>query len=204
MTPRKGDPGAPVLETGIQRRAARPASPDPSRSAPLHPALSDVLSAMTQAQLNLLEVLIDGLARLIDGQRRMADELGINYSHAFHYDFSMFAGQDIRAVLRSRLVSEPPAEVAKHVQVMFEDLSQHHVALMSAMDIVARRAIKYLAPALTSGGDGVAAQLAPVWRRYRRRHQRIETDASLRYNVLIAPAMVHGYVAARKKFRQTG
>lgn len=148
----------------------------------------------------LVDALIAGLARLIDGQRRMADELGISYSHTFSYDFTPFAGRDVQTALQEHVRTQPIEIALTQLQKMFEDLSLHQVALLSAMDIVARRAIKFLSPALTPGGERATNQLLPVWKHYCERHERMREDVKARYQLLIAPGLLKGYVHARKKF----
>jgi hypothetical protein len=177
-----------------QEASAAPAAPSTTPNpATAAPAPTDTV---------VFETLVGGLAQLIEAQRRLADELGIGYSHAFRYDFSRFAGQDLATALRAWMRTEAPEKVAADLKLMFEDIALMQAAMMAGMDIVARRAIRYLAPELTRGGEGLTSQFSPIWARYRHRHDGIKRDAHLRYNVLIAPALAHSYLKTFRKEKE--
>ena len=149
---------------------------------------------------DLIKTLLSGVSRLMEAQRRFADELDLSYERVFSYDFSPFVGKDIHDVL-TRWAKVDKPKLNAFLPMIFEDLHVHQMALSSAMDSIARRALKYLAPEYTKGGAKTVNQtLNPVWKHYCKRHQRVSADPQLRHELLIAPGLARKYVRIRDKY----
>lgn len=82
-----------------------------------------------------IDELLDGVARLIEGQRRFAEEFGVPYSRVFMDGFEAFKGRAIRDVLRDWLESEHGADSLRN---LLQDLANHQLALLESAGELSR------------------------------------------------------------------
>lgn len=82
-----------------------------------------------------IDELLDGVARLIEGQRRFAEEFGVPYSRVFMDGFEAFKGRAIGDVLRDWLDAEHGADKLRD---LLEDLANHQLALLESAGELAR------------------------------------------------------------------
>lgn len=78
----------------------------------------------------LLE-LIDGLGKLVEGQRQFADEFGLPYGRLFHDGFEAFKDGAISAQLLDWISSDRPRP--DQIGQLFSDLLKHQLALVEAL-----------------------------------------------------------------------
>lgn len=76
-----------------------------------------------------IDELLDGVARLIEGQRRFAEEYGVPYSRVFMDGFEAFKGRAIPEVLRDWLGAEHGADNFRN---LLRDLANHQFALLES------------------------------------------------------------------------
>jgi len=147
---------------------------------------------------DVFDSVLIGLAQLIDGQRRFADEFGLKQDLVFSADLADIQKRGSSAVLRDWLTGTNP-DASSQLDALFEDLAFHQSSLLSSLDTIARRTIKYLGPELTEKGISGLSKLGPVWPHYRKRNQKIAADQQARYKVIIAPGVAFGYARAKEK-----
>ncbi|WP_111655393.1 hypothetical protein [Isoalcanivorax indicus] len=132
-----------------------------------------------------MQKLVRGVARLVEGQRRFADEFGLPYGRLFHDAFEAFKDQPPETVIRAWL--DAGAEADGALEALFSDLLGHQLALVEALAAVSA------APDKTSG---LAERLATLFRRA----PQVRHDASHRdYMEVIAPVFVTAYASAREQ-----
>lgn len=84
----------------------------------------------------VLSAFVEGLASLVDGQRCFAEQLGLSDSRVFHNNQDSFKGRDACKVISEWLRSgEDGALKMRH---LFDDLARHQIALVEAIDEVAK------------------------------------------------------------------
>lgn len=95
-----------------------------------------------------IDELLDGVARLIEGQRRFAEEFGVPYSRVFMHGFEAFKGRAIRDVLRDWLHAEHGAE---NLRDLLRDLAGHQLALLESAGELSRSPSALPQPRLSLG-----------------------------------------------------
>jgi hypothetical protein len=145
------------------------------------------------------DALADGLARLVEGQRQFAEELGLPYGRVFSDGFEGFKSQDASHVIK-RWFADPELG-ADRLQMLFDDLISHQVAVIAAVDGAVLRALNEVDAQSSQLGRSpwawMVRRLLP-----RRRRRSVEQDQTLRYLHLVAPAFVAAYAQAREGFGQ--
>ncbi|MFV1992434.1 MAG: hypothetical protein ACC635_00905 [Acidiferrobacterales bacterium] len=147
---------------------------------------------------DVFDSILIGLAQLIDGQRRFADEFGLKQDLVFSADLADIQKRGSSAVLRDWLTGTNP-DASSQLDSLFEDLAFHQSSLLSSLDTITRRTIKYLGPELTEKGVRGLSKLGPTWPHYRKRNQKIAADQQGRYKIIIAPGVAFGYAKAKEK-----
>ncbi|MBA3981513.1 MAG: hypothetical protein C0462_13030 [Alcanivorax sp.] len=132
-----------------------------------------------------MQTLVQGVSRLVEGQRRFADEFGLPYGRLFHDAFEAFKDQSPETVIRAWL--DAGAQADAELEALFSDLLGHQLALVEALAAVS---------AAPEKPRGLAGRLATWFRRApQARH-----DASHRdYMEVIAPVFVTAYASAREQ-----
>lgn len=144
----------------------------------------------------LAQLLVGGLAGLVAAQRCFADEFGLAYSRVFSDGYEAFKGRDPEEVVREWLAGGEDG--LRRLERLFDDLAQHQLALVGALDGVALEAMSVLAekdrrkrrlwlPFRPLSGDLLRRQLAG--------------DQVLRHARVVLPGCAHGYVRARDAAR---
>ena len=163
-----------------------------------HNQSGNVAGDIVGIDADIFDSILIGLAQLIDGQRRFADEFGLKQDLVFSANLADIQKRGSSAVLRDWLTSTNP-EASSQLDALFEDLAFHQSGLLSSLDTITRRTIKYLGPELTEKGVSGLSKLGPIWPHYRRRNQKIAADQQGRYKVIIAPGVAYGYARAKEK-----
>lgn len=144
------------------------------------------------------KVLIQGLARLVEGQRCFAEEFGLNYGRVFRDEFEQFKGKNPEAVIRQWL-KEGDAGVGR-LQGLLDDLLQHQLALVGALEGVATEAVNQLSPQqIEKTSPGLLGLRPFAWRCYRKLHRQYVQNHQLRHQNLVLNGFVTGYVREREK-----
>ncbi|BCR03011.1 hypothetical protein DESUT3_00800 [Desulfuromonas versatilis] len=144
--------------------------------------------------------LVGGLARLVEGQRCFAEELGLAYGRVFGDGYESFKNRKPEEVLREWLTGAEDG--AEHLQVLLEDLLQHQLALMEALEGVADEVLRQLSPErIEQASPGVLGLRPLAWRRFRRLHAEFAGNPHLRHQKLILEGFLNGYVKAREQSR---
>ncbi|WP_139349904.1 hypothetical protein [Thioalkalivibrio denitrificans] len=171
-------PGDPA--TGSAARAStRPHSPEQTRQKP-------------DVRLSARE-LVRGVARLVEGQRRLARELGLNDERVFLSDVEPFRNGDAKAVLRDWMLAG--ADGVDPIRNLFDDLCEHQLALLRAVDGVALSALEAHAP------RGPMAWLHRAKDRLFgvSRLRALVEDDQARFQRIVAPALACSYARAREQ-----
>ena len=168
-----------MAEQGQQRRIARQGRiHDAVKSASVRGRSAKISAAAVQS-------LVRGVAHIVEGQRRFADEFGLPYSRLFHDGFEAFKGQAPEDVLRTWLSAD--GADASQIDQLFSDLLSHQLALVEALAAVHQ---------LPQQPVGFRQRLA----RFFRRPSHASDQASHRsYMEVIAPAFVAAYAGAREQ-----
>ncbi|ALC17983.1 hypothetical protein DSOUD_3263 [Desulfuromonas soudanensis] len=146
-------------------------------------------------------VLMQGLARLIEGQRCFAEEFGLAYGRVFCEEFEDFKGNTPDEVFR--LWADGGEEGILRLTRVFDDLVYHQLALVAALDGVARETVAELSPRRVAEQAPGWLGLKPfVWRSYRLLHRKLEHNPNLRHARLVLPGFVKGYVRCREEWKK--
>ncbi len=164
----------------------------------LHPGSSGQPGDVIGIDADVFDSVLIGLAQLIDGQRRFADEFGLKQDLVFSTDLADIQKRGSSAVLRDWLTGTNP-DASSQLDALFEDLAFHQSCLLASLDTITRRTIKYLGPELTVKGVSGLSKLGPIWPHYRKRNRKIAADQQARYKVIIAPGVAFGYAKAKEK-----
>lgn len=76
--------------------------------------------------------LVEGLTQLVEGQRRFADEFGLNYERVFSDGFEAFKGRSVEDVLAEWLAADN--DTADALTTLIQDLADHQLALVAAVE----------------------------------------------------------------------
>lgn len=131
-----------------------------------------------------VHALIDGVTRLIEGQKRFADEMGLPYTRIFSDGFESFKNQDANAVILDWL--HCGNEGRDKLESLFVDLMAHQLALVEAITAIESEAAPKDA-SLIRRLQGLLGEKTPS-----QQHRR-------RYMEVTAPALVAAYARAREQ-----
>lgn len=146
-------------------------------------------------------VLVQGLARLAEGQRCFADEFGLNYGRVFSNEYEPFKGQKPEKVIRQWLREGEAG--AQRLQLLLDDLLKHQLALLGALEGIASETVEQLCPKRVKlNSPGILGLRPFAWRSYRNLHRRYAQDHQLRLNELVINGFVSGYIREREKSRK--
>ncbi len=144
------------------------------------------------------QVLVRGLARLAEGQRCFAEEFGLNYSRVFGDDYESFKGQNPETVIRQWLKEGETG--ARKLQGFLDDLLQHQLALVTALEGIADTALEQFCPQKAAAASPNVFGLRPLaWRTYRKLHRDYVKNRQLRHQNLVIAGFVTGYTRAREQ-----
>ena len=177
---------------------------DENTSAPTSSKNSDTDKITTDhanaVDMAVFDVMIDGVARLIDAQRRFAVEFGLADRRVFFDGFEAFKGDGAAKVLRDWL-NEGEAG-AQRMKKLFEDIYAHKLALMESMDGVALYAIRKTS--MTCGSPQKDSTLGRIYKAtFPTRHgvlESLEHDAAYRYREVVTPALMMTYSKFRASY----
>ncbi len=144
------------------------------------------------------QVLIQGLASLIEGQRCFADEFGLTYGRVFRDEYEPFKGKNPEMVILQWL--REGEEGAARLQNLLDDLLKHQLALVGALEGIAIETVDQLSPTrVVKNSPGFLGVRPFAWRSYRDLHRRYALDEQLRLKNLVINGFVSGYIREREK-----
>lgn len=147
---------------------------------------------------NPAQILIRGLARLAEGQRCFAEEFGLNYGRVFRDEFEPFKGKNPETVIRQWIKEGEGG--AQRLQGLLDDLLQHQLALVGALEGIANEAVDQLSPKKAESASPGLLGLRPfAWHCYRKLHRQYVQNHQLRHQNLVLNGFVTGYIREREK-----
>ncbi|QLH41622.1 MAG: hypothetical protein HWD59_02085 [Coxiellaceae bacterium] len=141
-------------------------------------------------------VLINGLAQLIEGQKRFATEFGLSTARVFPGLDHLLQTEDLASSLQQWLLQGDVG--IGQMQQLFACLAQHQLALMAALDGIALQTINTLAGQLHSNGP-LKSRLSGLLKSGEQQSwQNLKANQQLRYQKLIVPGFVDTYIQVRE------
>ena len=191
-------PARNVLQVGMEVKAETVASLPPSSSpgGAAHVTGPESPADYAQRSALLARTVVRGLARLVEGQRRLAEEFGLSLGRVFPNSHEWLEGQNpeeaLTALFRSGHVR------AGELEDLFEDLCAHQLALVSALDDIALATMRHLSPEqLKEDYPERRMNDAKAWRFYKERLRELVENDNLRFQRLVGAGFVQGYTRAR-------
>jgi hypothetical protein len=146
-------------------------------------------------------VILTGLTRLLEGQRRFAEELGLPYDRVFDEECQIFRNRNPDSVLRFWLSDKAggPGKFAR----LIDDLVEHNLALCAALDGVAQESISRLGPkAVKAASFSVFGWRPFAWLTFRRLHKNFAANDYLRHQELVVKGFAKAYCSHRESLRK--
>ncbi|MCG8393288.1 MAG: hypothetical protein MI745_09410 [Pseudomonadales bacterium] len=88
--------------------------------------------------------LTHGVAKLVEGQKQFAEEMGLPYSRIFHDGYEAFKDKTAREVIFSWLYAG--ADGHEKIEALFVDLLEHQLALVEALASIQNPSIPASSP----------------------------------------------------------
>lgn len=138
-----------------------------------------------------LKIVAQGLCQLIEGQKRFADEFGLNLGRVFPHIDGNLQGEALADLIEGWLQTDA-AEIGIILQHLFNAVATHQLALMGALDGIAIQTLATLA----------AQEPANKLRRFvypiKNTAQELKKNQQLRYQKLVIPGFVDTYIKMRE------
>ena len=166
-----------------------------------HPLTTESSPHQKPAVPTAAKVLVQGLARLVEGQRCFAEEFGMNYGRVFRDEFEQFKGKKVENVIRQWLNDGNNGIL--RLQGLLDDLLRHQLALVGALEGIAAEAVDQLSPQrVEKASPGLLGMRHFAWRCYRKLHRQYVQSPQLRHQNLVLNGFVTGYIREREKQNQ--
>jgi hypothetical protein len=145
-------------------------------------------------------VILAGIAKLLVGQRRFAEALGLPYTRVFAEECQVFRDNAPETILRNWLRDRDAGP--NNFSFLIDDLVEHNLALCAALDGVARESISRLSPAAVKAVSFSIFGWRPfAWLTFRRLHRAYSTNDYLRHQELVVKGFAKTYCAHRETLR---
>jgi hypothetical protein len=152
------------------------------------------------ARVTSSHVILTGLIKLLEGQRRFVEELGLPYDRVFDEECRVFRNNNPEPILRAWL--QDKIEGPKKFTRLINDLVEHNLALCAALDGVAQESISHLSPAAVKAGSFSFFGWRPfAWVTFRRLHRAYTTNDYLRHQDLVVKGFAKAYCTHRETLR---
>lgn len=147
-------------------------------------------------------VILTGLIKMLEGQRRFTEELGIPYARIFDEECQVFRDQKPELILQDWLRDK--LEGPEKFSYLINDLVEHNLALCAALDGVALEAISQLSPTTVKTASFSIFGWRPfAWLTFRRLHKTYATNDYLRHQELVVKGFAKAYCAHRETLRNS-
>lgn len=148
------------------------------------------------------KVVFTGLIRLISGQQRFAEELGLPYNRVFDDECLIFRDKNPEQVLQDWLRDKD--EGPHKLNRLINDLVEHNLALYAALDGVALESISRLSPkAVKASSFSIFGWRPFAWLTFRRIHRSYVTNDYLRHQELVVNGFAKAYCSNREELRKS-
>ena len=145
-------------------------------------------------------VILAGIAKLLVGQRRLAEELGLPYTRVFAEECQVFRDNAPERILWGWLRDQHAGP--NYFSCLIDDLVEHNLALCAALDGVARESISRLSPSAVKAVSFSIFGWRPfAWLTFRRLHRAYTTNDYLRHQELVVKGFAKAYCAHRETLR---
>jgi hypothetical protein len=145
-------------------------------------------------------VILTGLIKLLAGQRRFVEELGLPYDRVFDEECQVFRDKKPELILRTWL--QDKVEGPKKFTCLVNDLVEHNLALCAALDGVAQESLSRLGPkAVKAGSFSIFGWRPFAWLTFRRFHRAYTTNDYLRHQELVVKGFAKAYCTHRESLR---
>jgi hypothetical protein len=145
-------------------------------------------------------VILTGLIRLLEGQRRFVEELGLPYDRVFDEECQVFRNKKPELILRAWL--QDKVEGPKKFTCLVNDLVEHNLALCAALDGVAQESLSRLGPKTVKARSFSIFGWRPfAWLTFRRLHRAYTTNDYLRHQELVVKGFAKAYCTHREILR---
>lgn len=145
-------------------------------------------------------IILAGLAKLLKGQRRFAEELGLPYTRVFAEECQVFRDKEPELVLRDWLRDKVDGQ--EKLSHLINDLVEHNLALCAALDGVALESISRLSPAAVKSRSFSIFGWRPfAWLTFRRLHRTYTANDYKRHQELVVKGFAKAYCAQREMLR---
>ncbi len=143
-------------------------------------------------------VIVNGLIKLVDGQKGFANEFGLPFNRVFRHSAESLRSDDTRQVIKSWLRDEQHG--ATHLSALLSDIIEHNLALCAALDGIAIETLEQLSPAMTRSHCPKLLGLPVfVWRTFKKRLCHYQTNDYLRHQQLVVTGFSKAYDQQRGK-----
>ena len=115
-----------------------------------------------QQTVDFAKAVILGMADLIQGQRKFADEFGLPLNRVFPNSYKALYGNRAKDFVSTLFQSG--SQNAEEIKALFDDLIMHQVALFSSLDGVAEEGLKQFNPKIIQSTDTSKVRDAHAWR----------------------------------------
>ena len=137
-------------------------------------------------------VIINGLIKLIEGQKRFANEFGLPFERVFRHTAKTMCHEDTSRVFRSWL--QDSEDGATSIAHLLTDIIEHNIALYAALDGIATESLAQLSPKATHAHSFKICGWRPfLWRTFRKRHQRFSVNEYLRHQQIVVAGFSKAY-----------
>ncbi|MDY6848855.1 MAG: type VI secretion system-associated FHA domain protein [Geoalkalibacter sp.] len=141
--------------------------------------------------------LISGVARMIEGLRCFADEVGLSPHRILGDAWEEFQEGNAEEVLRRWLRDKEDGP--QRIERLFGALTTHQVALFSGVDGVAREAAQRFNPNhFKKKTPGLLGLRPGVWRNYCRYYREVTDSEQHLHRTLVLPGFVAAYIRTRE------
>lgn len=147
-------------------------------------------------------VILSGIARLLTGQKRFAEELGLPYSRVLDEEFRVFRDKDPGLILREWL--QDKVDGPQKFNRLINGFVEHNLALYAALDGIALESISQLSPkAVKKASFSILGWRPFAWLTFRRLHRSYSTNDYLRHQEMIVNGFTKAYCAHRETLQMS-
>ncbi len=152
---------------------------------------------------DMLQILIEGLSSLLEGQRQFVMEFGMSMDRVMPHTSVAIQGKESHRIVRSWLESKTGDGITQ-LHHLFAELMDHQLALIAALDGIALQTMREVLTKRNS--HSWLQERMQTWTAHHKIPKKIaqlEMDQQLRYQKLIAPGLVDAYLWTLEKIRQS-
>lgn len=143
----------------------------------------------------MMQCLVAGLERLVEGQKQFAEEFGLSFSRIFPNTEELGQEKGVTQLIREWLTGETE-QAEENLQQLFDALVKHQLALTAALDGIALQAIQELTSKRKNTRTGIQALLS---KKPKMASHELKNNQRLRFQRIIVPGFINAYMRVREK-----